>query len=201
MAERLSGVGDEPTDVGDDSAESARVVRGSAEKTVRAVYERRAQEMFGFARRLGLSDEDASDAVQECMARLMNELTRGTAIDDPEAWSFRVLYRVGMDSHRLRRRFEGLAERLSAAAVWQRAGDGDPAARLDALLDADSVWQAVDRLPARQRAVLYLRYRADLQFERIALVLGISAGAARAHASVGLATLRRWLGEEPGEER
>jgi predicted dehydrogenase len=35
------------------------------------------------------------------------------------------------------------------------------------LLEVDSIWQAVDRLPERQRTVLYLRYRADLSFERI----------------------------------
>src|SRR5450756_958810 len=43
--------------------------------------------------------------------------------------------------------------------------------------DADALWQAVDGLPERQRAVLYLRYRADLPFDRIGLVLGITSGA------------------------
>jgi RNA polymerase sigma-70 factor (ECF subfamily) len=169
-----------------------RVDRDDCERIVRSLYERRSQEMFGFARRLGLTDDDASDAVQECMARLMRELARSAAIDDPEAWSFRVLYRVGMDSHRLRRRLGGLGERLSATAATSRRDDGDPSGRFE----TDDVWREVDLLPARQRAVLYLRYRADLSFDRIAVALGISAGAARGHASTGLATLRRRLGEE-----
>jgi RNA polymerase sigma factor (sigma-70 family) len=67
--------------------------------------------------------------------------------------------------------------------------DGDPARRVE----VDAVWQAVDRLPERQRAVLYLRYRADLPYERIGLALGITPGAARGHASTGLGTLRRRL--------
>jgi len=162
------------------------------ERIVRAVYDRRAQELFGFARRLGLSDDDASDAVQEAMLRLMRELSTGSVIDDPEAWSFRVLYRLGMDAHRLRRRIGDLGGRLSAVAAVRRGDDGDPAQRTG----AGDVWREVDRLPARQRAVLYLRYRADLSFERIAAALGITAGAARGHASTGLATLRRRLGEE-----
>jgi len=29
------------------------------------------------------------------------------------------------------------------------------------VIEVDAVWHAVDRLPPRQRAVLYLRYRAD----------------------------------------
>jgi RNA polymerase sigma factor (sigma-70 family) len=164
----------------------------SSEEAVRIVYQRRSQELFGFARRLGLSDEDASDAVQEAMLRLVREFGRGTAIADPEAWAFRVLYRLGMDSHRLRRRVEGLAGRLSAFALVRRSDDGNP----ERNLDTDSVWHAVDELPARQRAVLYLRYRADMSYDRIGLALGISPGAARGHASTGLAALRRRLGEE-----
>jgi RNA polymerase sigma-70 factor (ECF subfamily) len=183
MAEGLSGT----------RVQSAESVDAAAcEKAVRSIYDRRSQEMFGFARRLGLRDDDAADAVQECMLRLHRELSGGTAINDPEAWVFRVLYRIGMDSHRLERRIGGLAERLSSAAALRRSDGGDPSRRLE----TDDVWREVDRLPARQRAVLYLRYRADLPFERIAVALGISAGAARGHASTGLATLRLRLGEE-----
>jgi LysM repeat protein len=40
---------------------------GSFERTVHSLYLRRSQEMFGFVRRLGLDDEEASDAVQETM--------------------------------------------------------------------------------------------------------------------------------------
>jgi RNA polymerase sigma factor (sigma-70 family) len=161
------------------------------ERTVQLLYRQRAQQMFGFARRLGLSDEDASDAVQETMLRLWRELESGATIDDPDAWAFRALYRLGMDSHRLRRRLAGLAEMLRVAGGSRHHLDGDPACRVD----TDAVWQAVDRLPGRQRAVLYLRYRSDLPYERIGLALGMSAGAARGHASTGLATLRRLLGE------
>jgi DNA-directed RNA polymerase specialized sigma subunit, sigma24 homolog len=61
-----------------------------------------------------------------------------------------------------------------------------------------SVWAAVDRLPPRQRAVLYLRYRADLSYDRIAAVMGITANGARNDASVATASLRRRLMIEGG---
>ena len=165
-----------------------------SERTVQSLYRRRAQEMFGFARRLGLGDEDASDALQETMLRLWRELSAGEEIADPDAWAFRALYRLAIDSHRVRVRLRGLAERLGAGsgAADRRRGGGDPAAALD----VDSVWRAVDCLPERQRAVLYLRYRADLPYERIGLVLSITPSAARGHASTGLATLRRRLAQE-----
>jgi RNA polymerase sigma-70 factor (ECF subfamily) len=158
----------------------------SAELCVRSLYGRRAQELFGFARRLGLADEDASDAVQETMLRLWRELEAGTEVVDPDAWAFRVLYRQAIDSHRLRRRLRAMAERLGGGRRADEA-TGDPAQ----LADVDAIWRAVDRLPERQRAVLYLRYRADLPYERIGAALAITPSAARGHASTGLATLRR----------
>lgn len=168
------------------------------ERTVQLLYQRRSQEMFGFARRLGLCDEDASDAVQETMLRLWREFDSGAEIADPDAWAFRTLYRLGMDSHRLRRRLGDLIDRIGggwAGATDRAQRDGDPARPVE----VDAVWQAVDRLPKRQRAVLYLRYRADLPYEGIGLALGITPSAARGHASTGLATLRRRLNAE--EER
>ena len=59
-----------------------------------------------------------------------------------------------------------------------------------------TVWRAVDELPPRQRHVLYLHYAADLTFEQIAGVLGISPSATRTHASRGVATLRERLATE-----
>ena len=160
------------------------------ERKVQLLYQRRSQEMFGFARRLGLGDEEASDAVQETMLRLWRELDSGVEIADPDAWAFRTLYRLGIDNHRLTRRVAGLVDRIGglAGATYGRR-DGDPFGRIE----VDAVWQAVDRLPPRQRAVLYLRYRADLPYERIGLALGITPSAARGHASTGLGTLRRRL--------
>jgi len=38
---------------------------------------------------------------------------------------------------------------------------------------------------------MYLRYRADLSFERIATVMGITANGARNNASAATATLRK----------
>ncbi len=154
-----------------------------------ALEREQGQTLFGFARRLGLNDEEAADAVQETFLRLWREWTRGTAIADPAAWSFRTLYRIGMDEHRLRRRVLGLAERLRPRAAQPVAGPGDDD-------DRRVVWAEVDRLPARQRHLLYLRYRADLPFEQAGAVLGMSGGAARTMASRALDRLRERLGQQ-----
>ena len=150
------------------------------------------QALFGFVRRLGLSDAQAADSVQEVLLRLWSELKAGRSIEQPKAWAFRAIYRLAMDQHRLQRRIGAIAERL---------GRSDEA-RDDATRDAGdrvAVWAEVARLPERQRHVLYLRYRADLTFEQVGAVMGITASAARSHATQATATLRRRLGDESDE--
>ena len=159
-----------------------------AATAVEDVHERRGRELFGLCRRLGLDEDEANDAVQETFLRMWKESSRGVVILDPEGWAFRVAYRLAMDHHRLGRLARSVVDRLALTPVHD---DVDPEDRL-------AVWAAVDRLPPRQRAVLYLRYRADLPFDRIATVMGITANGARNDASVATASLRRRLVGEGG---
>lgn len=55
---------------------------------------------------------------------------------------------------------------------------------------------ALARLPARQRAVLVLRYWADLPPEQVAQTLGIAVGTVKSASSRGIAALSRELGEQ-----
>lgn len=150
---------------------------------IEGVHERRGRELYGLCRRLGLDDEEAHDAVQETFLRMLVESARGLVILDPEGWAFRVTYRIAMDHHRVLRMARAVVDRL--ATVTSR-DEVDPADRV-------AVWAAVDHLPPRQRAVLYLRYQADLSYDRIGMVMGITANGARNDASVATASLRRRL--------
>ena len=164
----------------------------SIEGIVLDLERRHGQALFGFVRRLGLSDAQAADAVQDVLLRLWAELVAGRSIEQPKAWVFRAIYRLAMDQHRLQRRIGAITERLGrTGAAW------DDTAREAG--DRVAVWAEVDRLPERQRHVLYLRYRADLTFEQIGSVMGITASAARSHATQATATLRRRLGDESDE--
>ena len=57
--------------------------------------------------------------------------------------------------------------------------------------DRDLLWRALGRLPAKQRAVLVLRYFEDLTEEQIATTLNVRAGTVKSQASKALARLRR----------
>lgn len=143
--------------------------------------------LYDFARHQGLTDEQAADAVQEALLRLWRELRRGTTVEHPAAWTFRTVYHLAMAQHRWRRQLARLLPRIAP----RRPDYAGPEAS-----DRLTVWAAIDGLPARQRQVLYLHYAADLPFDGVADILGISPSAARTHASRGLATLRTDLTQE-----
>ena len=153
------------------------------------------QHLFGFVRRLGLTDQQAADCVQEVLLRLWTTLERGVIVVDPKGWAFRSIYRLAMDEYRLRRRVTSLVRTLGWRATAAGPGVADD--------DRIAVWAEVDRLPARQRQVVYLRYRADLPYTEIGEVLGITASAARSHATQAMAVLRNRLNEDrhPEEAR
>lgn len=171
---------------------SAESTDANAARVVIDLEQRHGQQLFGFVRRQGMTDAQSQDAVQEAILRLWTALRSGERIDSPRAWVYRAIYRLAMDEHRLHRRILGLTELLAGAVRTGTAPSRDASDRI-------AVWMEVDRLPTRQRHVLYLRYRSDLSFEEIGQVLGITASAARSHATQALATVRRELAEPEAE--
>jgi RNA polymerase sigma factor (sigma-70 family) len=173
-----------PRSSGDAPAQFEPGLVRHADEVVERVDVGHGQNLFGLARRAGLDDQAAEDAVQETLVRLWLEVRSGTDVLDPPAWSFRTLYRIAMDQHRVRRRLREIVERM---------GRRPPPPARD-LVQQMSIWSIVDRLPLRQRQVVYLRYRADMTFEQIALVMAITPSGARAHSAKANANLRRSLG-------
>jgi RNA polymerase sigma factor (sigma-70 family) len=56
--------------------------------------------------------------------------------------------------------------------------------------DRDALWRALGRLPARQRAVVVLRYYEDLPETQVAVILSCSVGTVKSQAAKALAKLR-----------
>lgn len=152
--------------------------RESCEAEVEQLYEQRAVQMWSYARRLGLSPDAAEDAVQEAFARLLR-MSNPSTPERPEAWLFRTVHNLAMDEHRRTRRRSTAIEQQSALSIAPITFDARTA-----------LWDAVDRLPERQRAVVYLRYRARLDFAAISYVLGVAEATARSTCFHALRQLR-----------
>lgn len=124
----------------------------------------------------------AEDLVQTALVDVFRHWRRVAAADSPEAYARRVLVNAFISAGRRRSSSERPVE-----VIPDGLGAPDPA---DAVTDRAEVRALLDRLAPRARAVLVLRYYADLDDGAIAAELGMAASTVRATASRALATLR-----------
>ena len=124
----------------------------------------------------------AEDLVQSALATTWVRWARIIRRDAPESYVRRVIVSTYLSWSRRRWHGELPSRRLP-----------DDLASADAMGDVDlleSVRLELDRLPARQRAVLVLRYFDDLTEVQTAQILGCSVGTVKSQASRALAKLR-----------
>jgi RNA polymerase sigma-70 factor (ECF subfamily) len=107
------------------------------------------------------SHESARDAVQEAFARALRERASFRGEGRLEAWIFRIALRTALETRRNGREI----------ALEDVADPVLPGPEHDPVLAA-----ALRALPPRRRLVVFLRYFADLTYEEIAYVCGISEG-------------------------
>jgi RNA polymerase sigma-70 factor (sigma-E family) len=135
------------------------------------------------------SAPDAEDLVQATLLRGTRHGERIAAMQAPMAYLRRIL----VNEHTSRGR--SLQRRIRTVPL--SALPHDPAVGPDVDIEArDQTWRWLATLPARQRAVLVLRFYEDLPDPEIADILGCSEGTVRSNASRGLATLRAHLEEQ-----
>jgi RNA polymerase sigma-70 factor (ECF subfamily) len=145
------------------------------EARVAALFDAHHQRLFRLARRLARPPEDPADVVQETFlraARAPHRVPFGPASE--EAWLVRVLINVCKDSWR----HAAVRGKAVAAGHVRAAGSVNPE---PALVAYSMVWQALDRLPPRRRAVLVLYELEGTPIPEIARLLGVTPVTVRWH--------------------
>ena len=144
--------------------------------------------LYRLARRLTASADDALDLVQETFlkaARSPKSIPVGAK--NEEAWLVRVLINIRRDQWRktaIRNRHDQTAFGGSHFA----SGSRDPEA---SLIAKTAVWQALDALPPRRRAIVVMCELDGVAVPAIASLLGISTITVRWHLSNGRRDLIR----------
>ena len=128
------------------------------------------------------SQEAAEDLLQAALERLLKHW--GKIDGDPEGYLRRTLYNLAADGWRRRGTAAAGLRRLRAGTT----GGGPAGAELVDLRDA--LVRLMLQLPARQRAVIVLRYWEGLSEAEAAELLGCSVGSVKSAASRGMARLR-----------
>jgi RNA polymerase sigma-70 factor (sigma-E family) len=125
----------------------------------------------------------AEDLLQNALVKLAARWDRVSAVGEPDAYLRAVLYHehVSLWRRSRHRRVERPME-----SPPERGGPDESEDTIRRLV----VQQALVRLPARQRAVIVLRYFEDLSEADTATVLGCSVGAVKSHTHRAMRQLR-----------
>jgi RNA polymerase sigma-70 factor (sigma-E family) len=131
----------------------------------------------------------AEDLVQETLGRLYISWHRVTRVGNPAGYAQTVLTRTFL-AHQRRRSSKERATDSFPEQVY--AEHSDVPLRLTLL-------EALARLPAKDRAVVVLRYWEDRSIEETADAMHASSAAVRTRCTRALGRLRELLGEDLGE--
>lgn len=125
---------------------------------------------------------EAAEIADEAFARALARWDRVSRMGSPSGWT----YRVAMNLVRRRARRRALERRLLARPS---PSPSVPPPALEA-------WDAVHRLPPRQREAVILRYVGDLTEQEIARVMGVRRSTVSSALADAHRNLRRIYGEE-----
>jgi RNA polymerase sigma-70 factor, ECF subfamily len=143
-----------------------------------SLYRRKHAQFVRVATAIARDEDTAAETVQDAFATAIRERRRFRGEGPLEAWVWRIVVNAARKA-RAERREQPLPE-LGALTMTE---------------PAPGVREAVMRLPERQRLVLFLRYYADLDYDTIAVALGIRPGTVGASLNAAHTSLRRLLQE------
>ena len=138
---------------------------------LRVAYERHSASLLKLAVLLSTRQSDGEDLVQDVFVSAADRIP---ALPE-EAW-LPYLRAAVVNRWKNRRRRDAL----------ERAFRPDPSSPPPTVDDDLAMWDAISRLPTRQRACLVLRYYQDLSVEDTASLLGCSAGTVKSQTSRAL---------------
>ena len=160
-------------------------------EALRALCERYAPRVERIALHVLRDPEDAGDAAQESLVKLVRRIGQFRGQSEFSTWLHRLVVNTCKDVAQAR----WTTERRTEPLVEDRrvASDGDPARALAASEARRELGRCLADLPATQAAVVALKDAFDVPFEEISEATGIPVGTAKCYAHRGRNSLRARL--------
>jgi RNA polymerase sigma-70 factor (ECF subfamily) len=149
-----------------------------------------------FARGLTGKAADADDLVQAACERALaraHQFEEGTRFD---SWMFRIVQTIWIDQLRARE-----VRKEDGDVAEERLGSDAPVRRIEARLALAEIRQAVELLPADQRAVLMLVTVEGLTYKEAAAVAGVPVGTIMSRLARARVALQQLLDAGGGVRR
>jgi RNA polymerase sigma-70 factor (ECF subfamily) len=171
----------------DDATLAAGAATGDRD-ALEVLLERHVDRVHAICRRVLGNPDDALDATQEALLAISRAIGRFDGRAAFTTWLYRVATNAAIDELRRRRRRPVPDDLLPMEAS---AGPGP-----EGVVDRLDIDAALARVPEEFRVAVVLRDLCDLDYARIAEVLGVPTGTVRSRISRGRAALARELTDE-----
>lgn len=166
-------------------------VAPSTPLTVDALCQAYAGRVYKFAQLISSDSANAEDLAQDALERAIRGLkTFNPAKGEIESWLWRIVVNAGRDAGRIAGR-----QRLVLELLTDRWSLEDETGGPRDQMTNEEVLEAVRALTPRHRAVIALRFGADLSYRQVGQSLGISEAAALMATRRALANLRSRLSQ------
>lgn len=166
-----------------------------SEKFMRYAIDRHGNSVYVVALSQTRSTHDAQDVAQDVFCRLLTDDTSFTSDEHLKAWLLRTTINRCRELYRApwRRRVE------STDDVGRELASAETSTEDAALaeLRADPVWQALQALPEKLRAVALLHYVEEYDTEEIARIVGSPPATARTRLHRARKQMRQTLEKTP----
>jgi RNA polymerase sigma factor (sigma-70 family) len=150
----------------------ARRAADGNQRAFEAIFERYHQDLYRYCAAILGNAEDAHDAVQNTMFKVLRALPGEKREIKLKPWLYRIAHNEAIDLLRARRSIEPIdAESL--------VGPGGPANEVETRERLQLLVADIAELPARQRGALVMREMSGLSYEQIGDALETSAAVAR----------------------
>lgn len=169
-----------------------QLVTRAQEGDVRAFEElvkRYQRDIYGLACRMVGDPEEARDVMQQAFLQAFVHLREFRQQSAFRTWLFRITLNQCYNFLKGRKRY---GEPVDVQDLVLEAEDS-PEGNLVAQQERARLYQALEKLPAKQRAVIALKLEQNLSYQEIAQVLGGTAGAARVNYCQALKKLKKLL--------
>jgi len=154
------------------------------------------REIYGLAYRLVLDPEEAKDLAQQAFLQAFVHIRSFRQQAQFRTWLFRIAINQCYSYLKSKKKFGEPVDPEEFVMV----GEASPEEELVTQDRRQRLYAALERLPAKQRAVITLKLEQGLSYEEISRVLGGTTGAARVNYCQALKTLKKYLQNEDEHE-
>jgi RNA polymerase sigma-70 factor (ECF subfamily) len=155
------------------------------------------REVYGLACRMVSDSEEAKDLAQQAFLQAFVHIRSFRRDAQFRTWLFRIAINQCYNFMKSRKKFGNAVDCDELNLVTTEAS---PEAELVIQDDRRRLYEALERLPAKQRAVITLKIEQGLSYEEISRVLGGTTGAARVNYCQALKTLKKLMQSEDDHE-